>query len=207
MTQNFLFGIVYYSELYYLPIYYQNVRGWNPLIAAALTIPLVVSQSLTSILSGLYISKTKRYGGVIWLGYILWIIGTSLKCTFNRKTHPAVIASILILEGCGIGCVFQPSMTGSVSMVGKAAKLFPQLSWLHRHILQRPTGPSLSVFGISCVHSVGPAGLHYQQQLYRISLEGTFRQICRRILPTSSVLRHTASQTCPHYLMSSLMGC
>jgi MFS family permease len=26
VVQNFLFGIVYYSHLYYLPIYYQNVR-------------------------------------------------------------------------------------------------------------------------------------------------------------------------------------
>lgn len=86
--------------------------------------PLVVSQSLTSVLSGLYISKTKRYGEVIWLGYILWIIGTGLKCMFNRKTHPAVIAGILIVEGCGVGCVFQPSMTRYVSMVGKVAKLF-----------------------------------------------------------------------------------
>lgn len=123
LAQNYLFGIVYYSELYYLPIYYQNVRGWNPLIAAALTIPLVVGQSLMSILTGLYISKTKRYGGVIWLGYILWTLGTGLKCIFNRRTHPVIIVGILIIEGCGVGCVFQPSMIRCTSMLSKAANI------------------------------------------------------------------------------------
>lgn len=123
LAQNYLFGIVYHSELYYLPIYYQNVRGWNPLIAAALTIPLVVGQSLMSILTGLYISKTKRYGGVIWLGYILWTLGTGLKCTFNRRTHPVIIVGILIIEGCGVGCVFQPSMIKCASILSKAANI------------------------------------------------------------------------------------
>lgn len=125
MAQNYLFGIVYYSELYYLPIYYQNVRGWSPLTAAALTIPLVVGQSLMSILTGLYISKTQRYGGVIWLGFILWTLGTGLKCIFNRRTHPAVIAGILLVEGCGVGCVFQPSTTERISVFGKDANLLP----------------------------------------------------------------------------------
>lgn len=125
LAQNYLFGIVYYSELYYLPIYYQNVRGWSPLTAAALTIPLVVGQSSMSILTGLYISKTKRYGEVIWLGFILWTLGTGLKCIFNRRTHPVVIVCILLVEGCGVGCVFQPSMTECISVFGKNAKLFP----------------------------------------------------------------------------------
>lgn len=111
LTQNFLFGIVYYSDLYYLPIYYQNVRGWNAIVAAALTIPLVIGQSVTSVLTGLYISKSKHYGGVVWTGYFLWTLGAGLKCLFNRKTHPAVIVFILVLEGCGVGGVFQPSIT------------------------------------------------------------------------------------------------
>lgn len=122
LTQNFLFGIVYYSELYYLPIYYQNVRGWNALVAAGLTIPLVIGQSTMSVLTGLYISKTKRYGGVIWTGYFVWTLGAGLKCIFNRTTHPAVIVIILVLEGCGTGCVFQPSMISLWFPCLKAAK-------------------------------------------------------------------------------------
>lgn len=69
IIQNFLFGIVYYSHLYYLPIYYQNTRQYSPLLSAALTIPFVAAQSVFSILSGQYVSRTKRYGEIIW--YVL----------------------------------------------------------------------------------------------------------------------------------------
>lgn len=72
--QSFLLGAVYQAYLYYLPLYYQNARGWSPLVSAALTCPLVVCQSLASIASGQYISRFKRYGEVIWTGFGLWTL-------------------------------------------------------------------------------------------------------------------------------------
>ena len=110
LAQHFLFGMAYYSNLYYLPIYYQNVRGWNAIVSAALTVPFVIGQSCFSILSGQYVSRMKRYGEVIWTGFFMWTLGASLKCIFSRNTHPAVIVVILLIEGAGVGNVFQPSM-------------------------------------------------------------------------------------------------
>ena len=72
LLQNFLFGYCYYAALYFLPIYFQNVRGMSPISSAALLVSLVIPQALFSVLSGLYISKFSRYGEVIWLGFILW---------------------------------------------------------------------------------------------------------------------------------------
>jgi len=72
--QNFLLGAVYQSFLYYLPLYFQNVRQWPPLESAAMTIPMLAIQSIASILSGQYISRRKRYGEVIWAGFTLWTL-------------------------------------------------------------------------------------------------------------------------------------
>jgi MFS family permease len=109
LTQNFLIGIVFYSLLYYLPIYYQSVRQMSLITSAALLIPLVIPQAIASALSGLYISKTGRYGEVIWLGYICWTVSTGLHCLFDRDFNIAGIIVILIVEGVGVGLVFQPS--------------------------------------------------------------------------------------------------
>jgi len=109
LTQNFLFGVVYYGVLYYLPIYYQNVRQFSPIVSAALTVPVVVGQSVASVASGQYISRTRRYGEVIWVGYGLWTIGAGLRCAFSRTIPVAPIVIILFVEGLGVGCVFQPS--------------------------------------------------------------------------------------------------
>jgi hypothetical protein len=109
LLQNFLFGIVYYASLYYLPIYFQNARQYSPIISSALTIPLVVGQSITSVISGQYISRRKRYGDVLWIGYTLWTLGAGLRCLFGRHTSPIAIVFIELVEGFGCGCAFQPS--------------------------------------------------------------------------------------------------
>lgn len=109
LTQNFLIGIVFYSLLYYLPIYYQTARRMGLLTSAALLIPIVIPQAIASALSGQYISRRKRYGEVIWTGYICWVIGTALHCIFSRTTPIVAIVFILMIEGIGVGLVFQPS--------------------------------------------------------------------------------------------------
>ncbi|KAL2839193.1 major facilitator superfamily domain-containing protein [Aspergillus pseudoustus] len=109
-VQSFMLGAVYQAYLYYLPLYYQNARGWSPIVSAALTAPMVACQSVSSVLSGQYISRLKRYGEVIWFGFGIWTLGAGLTLLFNETTHPAVIAVIVAVTGTGIGCTFQPTL-------------------------------------------------------------------------------------------------
>jgi MFS family permease len=113
LIQNLLFGIVYYSHLYYLPIYYENARQFSPLLSAILTIPFVAGQSVFSILSGQYVSRTKRYGEIIWSGYALWALGCGLVLLFDRSTPKWKIVIFLIIEGAGVGFVFQPTLVAA----------------------------------------------------------------------------------------------
>jgi MFS family permease len=110
LVQNFLFGCAYYAELYYLPIYFQNVRGWSPLRASALLVPFVLAQMIFSIGSGFYISKFQRYGEVIWLGFICWTIGAGCMCMFDGSTPVYGIVLTGIVTGIGVGNVFQPCL-------------------------------------------------------------------------------------------------
>ncbi|KAK8076586.1 hypothetical protein PG994_003858 [Apiospora phragmitis] len=66
LTQSFLFGAVYQSYLYYLPLYLQNARRYSVMESAAFTAALVAVQAIFSIAAGQYITRTKRYGEVIW---------------------------------------------------------------------------------------------------------------------------------------------
>ncbi|KAL4919275.1 major facilitator superfamily domain-containing protein [Aspergillus aurantiobrunneus] len=108
--QSFLLGAVYQAYLYYLPLYYQNARGWSPIVSAALTAPMVACQSVSSVLSGQYISRCKRYGEVIWFGFGVWTLGAGLTLLFTTTAHPAAIAVIVGVTGVGIGCTFQPTL-------------------------------------------------------------------------------------------------
>jgi MFS family permease len=110
LVQNFFFGIVFYGYLYYLPLYYQNVRRFPAIKSAYLTVPLVVTQSIASICSGQYISRQKRYGECIVLGFTLLTISTSLTTLFNRTIPVWGNVLILVMMGIGNGNVFQPTI-------------------------------------------------------------------------------------------------
>jgi hypothetical protein len=110
LLQNFFFGIVFYSMLYNLPLYYQNVKKYSVLKSAFLSIPLTGLQSISSISSGLYISYTKRYGECIWLGFILLTITVSLTTLFTRTTPVWANVVVLVFMGIANGNVFQPTI-------------------------------------------------------------------------------------------------
>lgn len=109
LMQNLLLGIVWYSELYFLPIYYQTARQLSLMSSATLLLPLVVSLAVTSALSGQYISRLNRYGEVIWLGFFLWTLTTGLQLLFGQRTPLWRIAVVQVFQGAAVGCVFQPS--------------------------------------------------------------------------------------------------
>jgi MFS family permease len=61
-------------------------------------------------MSGQYISRRKRYGEVIWLGFTLFTLGTGLTTLFTRSTPTWQIVVILIVLGYGNGNCFQPTI-------------------------------------------------------------------------------------------------
>lgn len=109
MAQNFLIGLGYYSIMYYLPIFYQTARQMSVIQSALLILPIVLPQSMASIASGQYMSRTNRYGEVIWAGFSLWLIATAVESKFSRNFPLAGIIVTLIVQGMGIGFTFQPS--------------------------------------------------------------------------------------------------
>ena len=122
LLQHFLFGFVYYSQIYYLPLFFQNARRMSPILSAALALPIPCAQMIASIISGQYISRMGRYGEVIWSGFFLWTLGAGLTCIFNLNTPIAAIVIILLLQGTGVGFVFQPTLTALQAHCTKAQR-------------------------------------------------------------------------------------
>ncbi|GJC94516.1 major facilitator superfamily transporter [Colletotrichum higginsianum] len=110
LTQSFLFGAVYQSYLYYVPLYLQNAHQYSVIQSAAIYVALVVCQSVFSIISGQYISRVQRYGEVIWAGFGLWTLGAGLTLIYDRHTKPGVIVIPLLIIGIGVGFIFQPTL-------------------------------------------------------------------------------------------------
>ncbi|QKX63003.1 uncharacterized protein TRUGW13939_10171 [Talaromyces rugulosus] len=91
LMQNVLYGFVFWGNLFYMPIYLENVRGYSPILAGAIIMPMVGTQGIGSIISGLIISRTGHYNHVMIASQFLWMAG-------------------LIGQGLGTGGCFQPSL-------------------------------------------------------------------------------------------------
>ncbi|KAE8549853.1 hypothetical protein EYB25_008377 [Talaromyces marneffei] len=60
--QGTLHGVVYWANLFYIPMYLQTVRGYSPILSGAIILPMVASHGVGSLVSGHIISKTGHYG-------------------------------------------------------------------------------------------------------------------------------------------------
>jgi MFS family permease len=110
LAQSFLFGASYFGYLYYLPLYFQNVKGLSPLMSAVVFLSLVVPQSIASILAGLYMSKFNRYIEVVYWGFGIWTVGSGLMIMCDEDTNLGLVAFFLFLTGSGTGSIFQPTL-------------------------------------------------------------------------------------------------
>jgi len=119
LARCFLMGIVFNSVLVYLPLYFQLVLVKTVTESAALILPLVISQSVASIASGQYMARKKRWGCILWVGWLLWMLGAGLVCAFSKQPKVVVVVCVLVIEGLGIGSIFQPIISGLQAHVSK----------------------------------------------------------------------------------------
>jgi cyanate permease len=61
MVATILSGICFYTNLYYLPQYFQVVWGASAIRSGVLLLPLILVQTVTSFTSGMIVSKTGDY--------------------------------------------------------------------------------------------------------------------------------------------------
>ncbi|KAG9107089.1 hypothetical protein FRC07_008692 [Ceratobasidium sp. 392] len=110
---TFLTGIVYYCNLYFLPSYYTDARGFTPVQAGIYLLPLVLSQSIAGSSSGQFLSRTRYPKPYIVAGYSVWCIGAGLQTMFDLNTSKGLMVGFLILEGVGIGFTLQTTLVAA----------------------------------------------------------------------------------------------
>jgi hypothetical protein len=108
-TTTFLTGVIYYCNLYFLPSYYTDARGFTPIQAGIYLLPLILIQTLSSSLCGQILVRTHAPKPLIVAGFSIWCVGAGLQSTFGLGTSKGMISGYLILQGVGVGCTLQTS--------------------------------------------------------------------------------------------------
>jgi hypothetical protein len=102
-------GLVLWCALYYLPLYYEAVKEYSPILSGVALFPETFTVAPSGMVAGILITVTGRYRWAVWLGWVLSTIGLGLMCLI--KVHTSVVGWIFlnIVSGLGLGILF-PSL-------------------------------------------------------------------------------------------------
>jgi MFS family permease len=105
----------FFVLIYYLPIYFQSVRGTSAIGSAVHNLPFLIG-GLTSMLSGVALSKTNQYIPSMAVGAALSAVGGGLICTFEVDTPTGKWVGYQIIAGASTGFVSQIPITASTAI-------------------------------------------------------------------------------------------
>jgi hypothetical protein len=105
------------SSWYFLPLYFQSVKGSSPLHSGLLLFPITVLQSSVGVAAGVFIYCTGRYLELIWVGMTLTSLGFGLFIKLDVNSSLVEIVFLEIVAGIGVGLVFQPLIIALQSSV------------------------------------------------------------------------------------------
>ncbi|PMD37795.1 efflux pump [Hyaloscypha variabilis F] len=96
---------------YYLPLWFQIVKGVNATLSGVMTLPIVVSQSVGAVIAGKLVEKVGYIAPFALFGSMLVAIGSGLITTFLPNTGAGQWVGYQLLAGIGRASVMQMPMT------------------------------------------------------------------------------------------------
>ena len=114
-----LHGIILWAILYFMPLYFETVKGMGPILTGVAMFPWTFTVAPASVVTGIYIAKTGQYRGAYRAGWFFATFGCGLL--IMMKSHTSTVAWIFLnlVGGIGTGILF-PAMALAVQASASA---------------------------------------------------------------------------------------
>ncbi|RAK84021.1 putative transporter [Aspergillus costaricaensis CBS 115574] len=99
-------GLILSCVLYYLPFYFEAVKGYTPILAGTALLPLTFTLCPSAIIVGLLITRWGRYRWAVIIGSFLACLGSGILCIINTHTSVAGWVCLMLVPGLGLGFLF-----------------------------------------------------------------------------------------------------
>ncbi|KAG8156728.1 hypothetical protein KVR01_013333 [Diaporthe batatas] len=96
-------GAAFFSGIYFLPLWFQAVKGSSAVNSGIMNLPMLISVVLFSLTAGIVVSLVGYYTPFMLLSTVLMSIGYGLVSTFQPDTGAGVWIGYQILAGAGVG--------------------------------------------------------------------------------------------------------
>lgn len=134
-------GLVLWCLLYYLPLYYEAVKAYSPIITGVAVFPETFTIAPMSILVGVAVSITGRFRWAIWSGWSLTVLGMGLVYILGPETSVPAFVFLNLIPGLGMGLLFS-----SMNLATQAAATEKHVGFAAAtHIFMRSLGQGIGV--------------------------------------------------------------
>ncbi|EUC27724.1 hypothetical protein COCCADRAFT_110934 [Bipolaris zeicola 26-R-13] len=124
------FGGVQYAALYYLPTWFQAIKGETRVGAGIQMLPIVGAIIGVNIVAGITISFTGRLAPFIVIATVLASVGSGLLYTFTPTKSQARIIGYQLIYGAGSGAGVQQAFIGAQAALDPADVTYASASVL-----------------------------------------------------------------------------
>jgi hypothetical protein len=104
--QTFIHGIILWSLLYYMPIYFEAVKDMSPILTGVALFPETFTVAPASIVVGVLTSITGKYRWALWTGWTLTTVGMGLLYLQGPHTSTVAWVFLNLVPGLGTGMLF-----------------------------------------------------------------------------------------------------
>ncbi|KAF1975638.1 MFS general substrate transporter [Bimuria novae-zelandiae CBS 107.79] len=99
-------GIILWSCLYYLPLYFQAVKGMSPIMSGIAIFPWTFTVAPAAGIAGFTIAKTGKYRTMTWVAWGFMTFGNGLLIYLKTDTSTVSWIFLNLVGGTGAGMLF-----------------------------------------------------------------------------------------------------
>jgi EmrB/QacA subfamily drug resistance transporter len=104
--ESFLASALMFCGIIYIPLFAQEVLGLSATNSGLILIPMLLSLTITSIVTGQIISKTGKYKNLVIAEFVITGIGVTLLSTMNANTTYYQLLTYSTILGIGSGMAY-----------------------------------------------------------------------------------------------------
>jgi len=112
-------GAAFFIYVYYLPIWFQAIKGATATHSGIMNLPLILSLVVSSVLSGVLVTTFGYYTPFVIVSAILASIGAGLLTTFQVDTNHSRWIGYQIIFGFGVGMGMQQPLIAVQTVLPK----------------------------------------------------------------------------------------
>lgn len=106
LAGSFIHGLVLYTLIAFLPLYFQAILLRSPLEAAVSLVPFFVVLMAFTAIAAFAVEYWRRYLWLVWVGWVFLTLGTGLLGLWHAGQGMAMTASFQVIAAIGMGSLF-----------------------------------------------------------------------------------------------------